>query len=93
MGERLKTAMTDVAETARNVAHVPATRSGVQREFEGKVLPLIGAVPNGTADYCSGGDRTEEPKVTQSAERGQSPYGERSERSERSDAQGIGGVR
>jgi hypothetical protein len=48
-------------------------RSGAQGEFEGKALPLIGAVPNGAADYRSGGDRTKEPKATQSAERGAEP--------------------
>jgi hypothetical protein len=72
----------------------PAMRSSVQGEFEGKEFPLIGAVPNGAADYRSGGDRTEamsEAKQTQSAERGQQPP--TGSEAKPSDAQGIGGVR
>jgi hypothetical protein len=69
-------------------------RSSAQGEFEGKALPLIGAVPKDTADYRSGGDWTEamsEAKLAQSAEWGQQPPTESN--AKRCDAQGIGGVR
>jgi hypothetical protein len=48
----------------RSDGDATAMRSSAQEEFEGKVLPLIRVVPHGTTDYDSGGDRTEEPKVT-----------------------------
>jgi hypothetical protein len=38
--------------------------SGAHGEFVGNPFPHLGAVPNGAADYRSGGDRMEEPKVT-----------------------------
>jgi hypothetical protein len=69
-------------------------RSSAQGEFEGKALPLIGAVPDGAANYRSGGDRAKEPKAMKPAKRGQSPLW-RAGANEVSagDAQGIGGVR